>query len=238
MGKLGDALRAKYPSAKAAIIALGLDPALLDSKHLANDAKQRARREAAKRGMAIDGIGTPEELRAARDLTGEAFEREQRRLDRELEDGMVDDEEEEGGKSDEENRAIRRECMKLLAAKGRDEWGWDEEKLRHEIMTFPRTGLHHLGGALDEDSENLLEELGMGNGPTSIYERMPQSKDRKRRMAKDAKLMATQLGLDRLTPKGNELVNFGDREPLAMDGADDDGSFAEFYPSASRIRCE
>ena len=116
MGALAKALKARFSSPQEALARLGLDSSLLDD---AWSTKAKARKEAAKRGMAIDGIGTPEELRAARELHGEDFEREQRRLDRELEDGMIDDEEEEaprffGGRNDEEERRMRKFRMRQL----------------------------------------------------------------------------------------------------------------------------
>ena len=54
-------------------------------------------------------------------------------------------------------------------------------------------------------------------------------------MAKDAQLAAKQLGLDRLTPRRGDMVNFGDQEPMVFDERTDDGSFDRFFPNARRI---
>jgi hypothetical protein len=181
MGALAVALRKKYGSdCRAALRDLGLPEDLLDVKRLATDAKQRARRAAAKRGMTIDEMPDPDdELRAARNLSGEEFERFQRHHDDKVRAAMADDDEEDPDR-DEAQREKRKEVMRMIAEKGRDEWGWDEEQLRKEVMRFPRNGLHHLNtGVFAEDAEAVLKELGMG------------SKDRKR-MARDRALARDQ----------------------------------------------
>ena len=104
MGALAKALKARFSSPQECLAKLGLDSSLLDDEW---STKAKARKAAAKRGMAIDGIGTPAELRAARDLDGEEFEREQRRLDREMTDGdpALGDEEESDREDDEAESA-------------------------------------------------------------------------------------------------------------------------------------
>lgn len=228
MGKLGDALRAKYPSAKAALVALGLDPSLLDVKRLAHDSKHRGRD-----GALFDDQDP--EMRAARDLTGEEFEREQRRLDRELEDGLVDDDQEEEDPRrwlmhdheeepppDEELAARRRWWMKR-AGDYMLKHGQDEAAVRDALSDFPRNGLEHM--ALDDDVETVMERLtGMGGSSTTGpgYENSPKAGDRKRR-ARDRRMARDEVrkhfGTDRLEGRGSDMCNFGDRaEPeLAMD---------------------
>ena len=225
-GKLGDALRQKYKTPREALKALGLDESLLDASRLAFDAKRKAR----------DSVLSPDsdhsEYRAlsellAQNLEGELHETAQRLLDRlhgksEETDGVIDEEPDEREDEpdedrDEQQRQKRKEVMRMLAEKGRDEWGWDDEKVRHEIMTFPRTGLHHLGGQLGEDAESVLEELGMGNGPVPEYE--PKVTDRKRR-ARDRRMARDEVrkhfGTDRLEGRGSDMCNYGDREPPAL----------------------
>ena len=237
MGKLAEALKRKYKSPREALKALGLDELLLDVEKIAYDAKRRAR----------DGALSDQdaEMRAARDLHDEEFEREQRRLDRGLEDAMVDDEEEVDPRRwlmhdheteappDEELAARRRWWMKragdYMLAHGKD-----EAAVRDALADFPKTGLEHLGGALDEDVDTVMGRLEqMGSAATSGYPAKVTG-DRRRRMAKDARLMGTQLGLDRLTPKRGDFCNWGDQpEPLAMDEADaDDSEFYKMFPEA------
>ena len=112
--------------------------------------------------------------------------------------------------------------------------------------TFQKVGLEHF--PLDGDVDRVMERLardwserdleGVGGTGTSEYRGMPQSKDKRRRMARDRALARRDFGLDRLTPKGNELVNFGDRPVLAYDeqSADAADSFAAFFPDAARIK--
>ena len=263
MGALARALKAKFPGGpRQALKVLGLSEDLLNPEHLASDAKQRARREAARRGMAIDSIGTPEELRAARDLHGEAFEKEQRRLDREMEDGMIDDEEdteedprrmwmhehEDEAPPDEELQARRRWWMKkvgdFMLAHGKD-----GAAVRAALNDMPRTGLEHLGGALDADVDTVMSRLiGMGSGSTTGpgYEDSPKAGDKRRahdrKLALDAKRERNFLRrfpeAERLTPRGNDFCNYGDQPTLAYDESADDGDSSEFYemfPMARRL---
>jgi hypothetical protein len=246
MGRLAIALKQKYPNAKAALKALGLDESLLDAGKLALDHKRK---------LVVDEGGErlgeePEPHQAAfRHLqhlltqvlpAGEDREIAMHHLESLLGntvggDGMADlgDEEaeqsldEEDPDRDEQQRAKRREVMKMIAEKGRDEWGWDEEQVRREIARFPRNGLHHMNAAVfGEDAEAVLKELGMG------------SKDRKR-MAKDAahrRFDEWYPDAARLRGSPSDMANYGDREPLAMDemSAEEADRFEAWY-GASRI---
>ncbi|MGA9307237.1 MAG: hypothetical protein WBW31_17670 [Candidatus Sulfotelmatobacter sp.] len=255
MGALARALKAKFSSPKDALRCLGLPEDLLDVKQLANDAKQRARREAAKRGMAIDGIGTPEELRAARDLTGEAFEKEQRRLDRELEDGMVEDWRDEIGPTLEEmaEKHGRRATMDRFSRFLSDKAGWSHDQI-HEMLKawpLPKNALAGgMGGELAEDDEEraaLAEDIDWtmeqltGEGGSSMtgpgYEDSPKAGDRKRR-ARDRRMARDSFAAmypDAQRLDGSDASHrYGDQ--LVMDAAaDDDGSFDAFFPDAKRI---
>ena len=143
MGALARALKAKYPGGpREALRALGLPEDLLSPAQLASDAKQRARREAAKKGMAIDGGGVlspdaPQSALAAMEAKlieryhGEELEEMRELLERvhhqagvehdgEVVDEEPDDDPEEetrffGGKTDEEERARRKFRMRQLA---------------------------------------------------------------------------------------------------------------------------
>ena len=216
MGKLAEALKRKYKTPKDALRALGLDESLLDVKRLAQDAKKRARDESSLAELATQSGGHKDwdmgpESDGIPDLGDEEPEPEKRFF---------------GGRDDEEERARRKWRMSqladhLLAPKEEGGQGWDKETVRNVLADFPKTGLEHLGGALDEDLEGLI---GMGGEALPLYEDkdMMQTKDKKR-MAKDARLMATQLGLDRLSPRRGEMTNWGDQElPLAMDDAASD----------------
>ena len=234
MGALAKALKARFSSPQECLAKLGLDSSLLDDEW---STKAKARKAAARRGMAIDGIGTPEELRAARDLDGEEFEREQRRLDRELEDGMIDDEEERdefdeeaprffGGRNDEEERRMRKFRMRQLydhmtAPREEGGQGWAHDDVMDVLRDFPKNGLEHMNAAVfDEDLEELM---GMGGTATSVYEHEPKAKDR-RKMAKDARLATKHFGLDRLQERRGEMTRWGDREPLAYDERSSDAA--------------
>lgn len=240
MGKLAEALKAKFKTPKDAMVALGLDPELIAVKRLAADSKRG-------RDGALFDDQDPE-MRAARELSGEAFEKEQRRMDRQLENNMADDDEEEpesGGISPERRRHVRKMCMNF---KARDclERGMSHDEIRDELEStwpMPKNALEG-GGELagdDERAAEIAEDIDftmkaleqMGGSATSQYEEadMQQedkhmAKDRRRQLALDRKRELEYLGLDRLTPKGNDFCNYGDRpEPrLAMDEATSDAA--------------
>lgn len=238
---------------------------------MVSDAKRRARRAAAKKGLAIDAsVLSPDapnqsaltmlEAMLAEHLQGSEFEKAQRLLEQiqheagvEHDGEVVDEREDEPDEDrDEQQRAKRREVMKMIAERARDEWGYSEDQLREEIVQFPRNGLEHLGRALDEDAESVLEELGlMGGGPLPAYR--DKATDRKRR-AHDRKLAldAKRERLERrdflkrfpeaarLESRPGDFANFGDQpppEPLAMDDQQSDGDDHRFeaWFGASRI---
>ena len=254
MGKLAEELKKRFRTPKDALRALGLPEDLLSPAQLAKDSKLKRGRD----GALSDRDA---EMRAARDLHGEAFEKEQRRLDRELEDSMIDDQESEPeaaeGVSPERRREVRRMSMGF-AARDCLERGMSEDETREHLESvwpMPNNALEGgMGGELaedDEESASIAEDIdftmkaleGMGGSATSEYEDedMLQSKDRKR-MAKDARLARDSF--DRMFPDARRLDGsdashrYGDQpEPtLAMDGssAADDDRFEAWY-GASRI---
>ena len=251
MGALARALKAKFRTPREALEALGLDPALIDIKQLAKDSKLRRGRD----GM-VDGAEA-EEMRAARNLSGSAFEDEQLRINRQMEHEMTDDDEEErrdeydeeeprffGGRNDEEERKIRRFRMRQLAdhlttARDAGGQGLSHNDAAEILRDFPRNELEHMNASVfDEDLESVMEKLtGMGGTSTTGYP--PKAGDR-RKMAKDARLATKHFGLDRLEGRSNEMLRYGDRaEPLAMDEATESAnadSFAAFFPDAARIK--
>ena len=263
MGRLAEELKKRFRTPKDALLRLGLDPTLLDIKHLASDAKQRARREAARKGMAIDGIGTPEELRAARDLHGEEFEREQRRIDNQMtEEGMVEDWRDEIGPTLEEmaEKHGRRATMDRFSRFLSDKAGWSHDQI-HEMLKawpLPKNALEGgMGGELagdDEERAALAEDIDWtmaqltGEGGSSTtgpgYEDSPKAGDKRRahdrKLALDAKRERNFLRrfpeAARLQARPGDFCNFGDRqpEPLAMDEADD-SEFFKMFPMARRL---
>ena len=213
MGKLRDALRRKYPNAKAAMRALGLDESLLDAERLAYDGKRRG------------DSGLPDEADV------EAFHDSVRLVD--------DDDENEEAESEMDPavaREFRRWQMKKLGDQLVRDKGWTHDQVREmfEHPDFPKTGIETGGaggGALAEDIDHVMSELeGASNKPTS---------DRRKRMARDRALARDEVrkhfGTARLEPRANEMTNWGDQPTLAYDEREDDGSFDQFYPSAKHI---
>jgi hypothetical protein len=229
MGKLRDALRAKYPNARAAIIALGLDPELLNPKHLATDSKTRK--------LVVDSAAS--------------FQREIGNPEPEMADGMADLGDEEAEQSldaeeteaDPDEREFRKWRMKELGRRLMDEKGFTLDQVR-DLLRHPDFPQNALGESrseqITEDAEVVLKDLvGMGGGP------LTEARDR-RKMAKDAahrrRFNRMFPDAQRLEPRPGDFANYGDQpEPtLAMDEQSDgaDGRFAEWYPMLANLRVE
>jgi hypothetical protein len=239
MGALANALKKKFKTPREALRALGLDESLLDATKMAYDGKKRARDSDIGEVMR-DNPGAEREWDKGPtdgdpDLGDEEEERDD---DREMPRWLMHDHEEEPP-PDEELAARRRWWMKR-AGDYMLKHGQDSTAVRDALERFPRTGLEHLGGALDADVDTVMGRLeGMGGTATSVYEHEPKAKDR-RRMAKDRKLANDAFGLDRLEPRRGEMTTWGDQpEPLAMDEATESAnadSFAAFFPDSVRIK--
>jgi DNA-binding transcriptional MerR regulator len=162
-------------------------------------------------------------------------------MQREEDDGMVDDAEE--GEPDPDEREFRKWRMKELGRRLMDEKGFtlDQVKslLRHP--DFPQNALgESRSEQITEDAEVVLKDLvGMGGGP------LTEARDR-RKMAKDAahrrRFNRMFPDAQRLEPRPGDFANYGDQpEPtLAMDEQSDgaDGRFAEWYPMLANLRVE
>ena len=254
MGALARALRAKFPGPggpRQALKMLGLPEDLIDIKQLAKDSKLKRGRD----GM-VDGAEA-EEMRAARNFSGSAFEDEQLRINRKMEHEMADDDEEELEAAENDTDARRRQVRRMsmgFAARDCLERGMSHDEVREyleSVWPMPENATEGgMGGRLagdDEEAAALAEDINvtmkaleqMGGSATSEYEDedMLQSKDKKR-MARDAALARDSFAKmypDAARLDGSDMSHcFGDR--LAMDAtvADGDGSFEAWF-GASRI---
>jgi hypothetical protein len=131
----------------------------------------------------------------------------------------------------------RRSTMDRFSRFLSDKGGWTNDQIHSMLKAWPLPKNALAGGmggelaeddeeeraALDQDIEHVMSRLnmrdleGMGGTALSNYEHEPKARDR-RRMAKDARLADKRFGLERLRPRANEMVNYGDQEPpLAYD---------------------
>jgi hypothetical protein len=237
MSKLGLALRRKFKTPREALQALGLPESLLDIKGLAFDQALPGTSAKVKLEEILCQILSGAELQHARDLLhgidaddGEATNGE---LEQEEAEDDEDVDEEEG---EEERREHRKRTMAKVADWLAREKHLNDEEIFDAMKDFPAPGLEHIGGRLAEDLEQVMESW----------------KDRRRRMARDAKKRA--LAADRAEasllqhfPEAARLfagsgleAGIGGAEAeqrLAMDAAAADGdSFAEMFADAARIR--
>ena len=254
MGKLAIELRKRFKSPQEALAKLGLDSSLLDD---AWSTKAKARKEAAKRGMAIDSMegGEPDdndtpwaklEKLCAEHMGGEVFEKAQRIINdllhsavRQEEDGgMVDDQEEEEAEAMDpaEAREFRRWQLKGLGDRLMKDYGWSLDRvgkmMRHP--DFPKTGIETGGaggGALAEDIDFTMKELeGVGTGGLVNNK---STSDRRKRMARDRALArdaAFKRDLLMQYPGvASGLFGIGEGDPaIAMDAASEEQSADDY----------
>ncbi len=170
MSPLLRALKAKYRTPREALAALGLDQSLLDVSPPPNGASGAETPLAKLHSLLAQHFHGPEysrvlELLEAANLSGHDYDRAVERKyngeENEAEDNEVDEE---------ELRQQRRKAMaKVADFFGRK--GFSEDQIAEMLRDFPKNGLEHLGGALDKDHDEIMN-------------------DRRQRMATDARIRA------------------------------------------------
>ncbi len=218
--KLGIALRRKFKTPREALRALGLDQSLLNVPSLAMDG-------------AIDEMGSRAELEKllATVLSGHQYQRACELLNGAINaeheiagnvgEGENIEAEDDEGESEEVLRARRKLLMKKIADWLSTEKGLDEFEIAASLADFPKNGIEHVGGAVDDDLERVM-------------------KDRRRRMATDAK--QKRQAFDSRYPQAARLsgtaleTSYGDPIPSrrAVDSSAD--GFNDRFPEAARIK--
>jgi hypothetical protein len=182
MGKLAIELRKRFKTPQECLAKLGLDSSLLDDEW---STKAKARKAAARRGMTIDEMPDPDaELRAARDLSGEEFERFQRRHDDKVREAVMADDDEEDDMVKDWRDEIPAVLEEMMAKHGRrqtmdrfsrflsDKAGWSHDQIGEMLRSWPMPKSAIEGGmggrlaeddeeraALDEDIDTVMERL-------------------------------------------------------------------------------
>ncbi len=218
MSKLGIALRRRFKTPKDVLKKLGLDERLLSIPRLAFDQRNIGAIPGTSSKMELEEmlctVLSGHELQRARDL---------------LHSIDADDGEQLGAEDDEDvdEEALREERRRAMARTAgflADRKGMSEDDIAETLSDFPKNGLEHLGGALDDDLERLMKE-------------------RRRSMATDA--TRRRLAFDRRFPESGRVgggsvsvaTHYGDPVPARRIGADSAGakSFYERFPGAQRI---
>jgi len=229
---LRDALRRKFKTPREALRALGLDEKLLDVPRLAYDGARKGRDEMPDEA-ALNNEPDPAVLRVklekllcenldgaalqtARDLLSHHLGELTGEYDRAASD--EDDDEDDGEESEEALRERRKKIMGRVADWLSERQQMSDEMIERELADFPRNGLEHVGGALDDDLAQVMEQ-------------------RRRRMASDTK--KRQQAFDEMFPEARRLTgtlletSYGvqpERPPCA-----NFAGFYEMFPQARRI---
>lgn len=233
MSKLGIALRRRFKSPREALSALGIDQALLDIPRLGFAFDARNGRDGMPGGLnnEVDPGALLVELEKllVENLSGGALERAREILDQHLGGGEYDgaasdedddednyDDDDDYDDDEEERRETRRNMMAKTADFLATKKGLDESEIAATLRDFPKNGLEHLGGALAEDLEHVMQ-------------------DRRRRMARDTR--KTRQAFDAMFPGAArvEEILYGVESERRSIAPDDRDRFYELWPEARRI---